>query len=58
MKEMLKFGLPLVFSFSISWILQSTDKLFIESFNGYAELGVYTAAFTIVSLLNAVQESF
>lgn len=58
MKEMLKFGIPLVFSFSISWILQSTDKLFIESFNGYAELGVYTAAFTIVSLLNAVQESF
>ena len=58
MKEMLKFGIPLVFSFSIAWILQSTDKIFIEQFNGYAELGIYTAAFTIVSLLNAVQESF
>ncbi len=56
--EMLKFGLPLIFSFSIAWILQSTDKFFIEGFKGYAELGIYTAAFTIVSLLNAVQETF
>lgn len=55
---MLRFGIPLIFSFSITWILQSTDKFFIEGFNGYAELGIYTAAFTIVSLLNAVQETF
>lgn len=58
MPEMLRFGVPLIFSFSIAWILQSIDKFFIESFKGYAELGIYTAAFTIVSLLNAVQESF
>ena len=57
-QEMLRFGIPLIFSFSITWILQSTDKFFIEGFNGYAELGIYTAAFTIVSLLNAVQETF
>lgn len=56
--EMLKFGIPLVFSMSITWLLQSIDKIFITNYSGYVELGIYSSAFTIVALLNAVQDSF
>ena len=34
------------------------DKFFIKAFNGYIELGLYSAAFTIIALLNAVQGTF
>lgn len=56
--EMLSFGIPLVFSLSITWVLQSIDKLFLTAYSGYTELGIYASAFTIVSLLNTVQNSF
>lgn len=57
-KEFIRFGIPLIFTFLIMWIFQSTDRLFIKHFFGYSELGVYTAAFSIVALLNAVQNAF
>lgn len=56
--EMIKFGIPLVFSMSITWIFQSIDKFFVNAYNGYLELGIYSAAFTIVAILVSVQESF
>lgn len=57
-KELVLFGAPLIFSMAITWIFQSMDKFFIKEFNGYIELGLYSAAFTIISLLNAVQGTF
>lgn len=57
-KELVVFGAPLVFSMAITWIFQSMDKFFIKIFNGYVELGLYSAAFTIIALLNAVQGTF
>ena len=38
MREMIKFGMPLILSMSITWILQSTDKFFVSAYNGYLEL--------------------
>ena len=58
MREMIKFGMPLILSMSITWILQSTDKFFVSAYNGYLELGIYSSAFTIVAIINSVQESF
>ncbi len=57
-KELILFGSPLIFSMAITWIFQSMDKFFIKAFNGYIELGLYSAAFTIIALLNAVQATF
>ncbi|MDK0538610.1 oligosaccharide flippase family protein [Clostridium perfringens] len=57
-KELVVFGAPLIFSMAITWIFQSMDKFFIKAFNGYIELGLYSAAFTIIALLNAVQGTF
>ncbi|WP_255993626.1 lipopolysaccharide biosynthesis protein [Clostridium perfringens] len=57
-KELVVFGAPLIFSMAITWIFQSMDKFFIKEFSGYGELGLYSAAFTIIALLNAVQGTF
>ncbi|XZJ82699.1 lipopolysaccharide biosynthesis protein [Clostridium perfringens] len=57
-KELVLFGAPLIFSMAITWVFQSMDKFFIKIFNGYIELGLYSAAFTIIALLNAVQGTF
>ena len=56
--ELIRFGYPLVFTFLITWIFQSFDRVFIKHFNGYEELGLYAAAFSIVALLNALQSAF
>ncbi|PEA84136.1 polysaccharide biosynthesis protein [Bacillus pseudomycoides] len=56
--ELIKFGIPLVFTFLITWLFQSIDRIFIQYFNDYNELGLYSAAFSIIALLNAVQSAF
>lgn len=57
-KELVAYGFPLVFTFLITWLFQSGDRIFITYFHDYAELGVYAAAFSIVSLISAVQGAF
>lgn len=57
-REILKFGIPLVFSMAITWIFQSIDRVTIKQFSGYEELGLYSGAMSIISLLNAVQSTF
>lgn len=57
-KEMVIFGVPLIFSAAITWVFQSVDRIFITKFNGYTELGLYSSAFSIVALLNAIQTTF
>ncbi|MGR6005323.1 lipopolysaccharide biosynthesis protein [Bacillus paranthracis] len=56
--ELIKFGYPLMFTFLITWLFQSIDRIFIQYFNNYNELGLYSAAFSIIALLNAVQGAF
>lgn len=57
-REIFNFGFPLIFSTAVIWIFQSIDKVFIKEFNGYMELGLYSSAFYIISLLNTLQGAF
>lgn len=57
-QELLKYGTPMIFTFLITWLFQSSDRLFIKHYQGYKELGIYSAAFSIIALLNAVQMAF
>ena len=56
--EILKYGLPLVFSMAMTWIFQSIDRVTIKEFCGYEQVGLYSGAMTIIALLNAVQSTF
>lgn len=57
-KDIMRYGLPLIFSMAITWIFQSTDRIAIKYFVGYGELGLYNGAMTIIALLTAVQATF
>lgn len=57
-KELFSYGIPLIFSMAVTWIFQSVDKVFLNYYSGYNEVGLYSAAFSIVALLNAVQNTF
>ena len=56
--RMLKFGLPLIPAMMMSWILASMDKVMLRAMCGYEQLGLYTAAYKIVSALGIVQTCF
>lgn len=57
-KVLLKYGLPLIPASIVAWILSSMDKVMIRSICDYSELGLYTAALKIVSVLGIVQQCF
>ncbi|NMF04834.1 oligosaccharide flippase family protein [Clostridium beijerinckii] len=56
--EILRYGVPLLFSASVIWIFQSIDRMSIKYFCGAFELGLYSGAMSIIALLNAVQVAF
>ena len=58
LKQMLCFSTPLILNNVSWWIIQSSDKIMIESMIGVAALGVYTAATKIPSLINMIISIF
>lgn len=57
-KRLIAFGLPLVPATIVGWLLNSIDKIMIRSDCGYEQLGLYSAALKIVSVLAIVQSCF
>ena len=56
--SLLKYSLPFVMTFSLSWIFSSSDKLIIKKYSNLEELGLYAIAFTVIKLFNIVQTGF
>lgn len=57
-KEILKYGLPFVPTFLISWIFEGIDKLALKYYSNFNEIGLYTAAYKIVAILTILQITF
>ncbi len=57
-KDILLYGLPFVPTFLITWIFQSMDRLALRSFSTFEEIGLYAAAFKLVSVLMLLQVGF
>ena len=58
LSNMLKYSAPLVLNNIAWWVIQSSDKIMIESFVGAAALGLYTVATRIPSLINVAVSVF
>lgn len=58
LSSLLKYGLPLIPATILSWMLTSMDKVMLRSLCSYTDLGLYSAAFKIVSVLGIVQTCF
>jgi O-antigen/teichoic acid export membrane protein len=58
LKELIYYGFPLSIALILTWLFQYIDRFFIEKLGNYKELGLYAAAFKLVSILNIIQASF
>ena len=56
--ELIRYGIPFIFSMAITWIFQSIDKVTLRIFSTYSEIGLYSGAMTIIGLLNNFQAAF
>lgn len=56
--ELIRYGVPFIFSMAVTWMFQSIDKITIKAFYGYSEVGIYSGAIYIVALLSTLQEAF
>lgn len=57
-KEILDFSIPLTLTMALNWVFASSDKIVIKFLSNITELGLYSGAFKIVSLLSVLQTGF
>ena len=58
MLELIRYAYPFVFSSIAGWIFNAADKLTLQYFSTYEEIGFYSAAVNIVSLITIIQTTF
>lgn len=57
-KEILEFSFPLTLTMALNWVFASSDKIVIKTLSNTIELGLYSGAFKIISLLSVLQTGF
>ena len=58
LKQMLKYSMPLMVDGTLWWLIQSSNKLFVELFLGENMLGLYTVAIKIPALMYVIVTIF
>lgn len=58
MKELLSYAFPYIFSLGITTIFQAIDKLFLNYYYDYYEVGIYQSAMSIVHIFAIIQNTF
>lgn len=56
--ELVRFGSPFILSMGITTVFQGIDKLTLNYFYAYEEVGVYSAALNLIKIFAIVQTSF
>ena len=57
-KEMLQFSVPTIFSGLSWWVISSSDRYFVSGFCGTSENGLYSVAYKIPTILQAIDNVF
>ncbi len=57
-KEVVKYGLPFVPASIIWWLFTWMDRFALRIFSDFTQMGLYSAAFKIVSVMNLFQTGF
>lgn len=57
-REIIRYGMPFILSMGITTIFQAMDKMALNRFCTYAEVGVYSSAMSIVNIFAIVQSTF
>lgn len=56
--ELLKYGIPIMLSSSITVVFNALDKLFIQHFGTLADVGIYASAMNLMAVFSVVRTSF
>lgn len=56
--ELFRYGYPYIFSMGIVQIFQSLDKLALNHYATYEDIGVYSSAMALIALFAVIQTSF
>ncbi len=57
-RELFLYAYPYVFSMGITTLFQTADKLVLDRYGTYSDVGIYTSAMTLISLFAVIQNSF
>ncbi|MGH1647498.1 oligosaccharide flippase family protein [Enterococcus gilvus] len=57
-RDIITFGFPAMITQVVTLLFQSVDKVSINEWSTYTELGLYSAAFKIIAILNMIQINF
>ena len=57
-KELLNYGIPIMFATGISMIFNALDKIFLNHFCTLSDVGVYTSAMNLMAVFSIVRTSF
>jgi len=58
LREVLRFGLPLVPASLMFWLFTSMDRIILRQYSTFEQIGLYAAAFKVVSVINLIQTGF
>lgn len=56
--EIIRFGSPFVLTIFITWLFESFDKIALRQWSDFSELGLYSAAMRLVTLVIILQTTF
>lgn len=57
-KQLIKYGAPFILSMGLTTVFQGIDKLSLNHFCTYAEVGIYSSAMSLVHVFAILQSSF
>lgn len=57
-KKYVRYGIPFLPTFLVSWLFSSMDRISLRQYSTFNEMGLYSAAFKLVSVMNLVQTGF
>lgn len=58
LKEFLKYGFPLLPTSLLFWLFSSIDRISLRQYSSFTEIGLYSAAFKIVAVMQLFQMGF
>ena len=58
LKEILQYSLPLIVSMGITTLFQAIDKMSLNHYRTYTEVGIYSSAISLVNVFAVVQSTF
>lgn len=56
--DLLKYSSPLALTMGLNWMFSSCDKVVIKFFSPAVELGLYSGAFKLISIISVIQGGF